>query len=231
MKKILAFSLIIFFVTPLSATARTIRMRDKTSDGATLSVFTNAEPVSQSGWTVFRYGIEKNDSYRQNIGVTPYCDKEKIQRNESVSQLNLPIPSWANAQEIKDIQQISNISNLSQLITEPGWIVNLNGTVTAIPANSPGSLSLLGSVCAVASEISEISEGLYWLGNTDQGLEIKGSAYRYYDEEASHQWRPISELKLIKNGVIYDGKNYWCLSTLIPQNQLGVCSANGWVTN
>ena len=77
---------------------------------------------------------------------------------------------------------------------------------------------------------NNITEGLYWLGNTGQGLEVKGNRYRYYDENGSKQWKPISELKRLRNGVIYDGKSYWCLSTLVPENKPGVCSANGWMT-
>ena len=73
-----------------------------------------------------------------------------------------------------------------------------------------------------------ITEGRYWLGATDQALEVKGKQYRYDSEAGVQQWQPISELKYIKNGVVFDGKNYWCLSTLAPQNGATSCSAKGW---
>lgn len=149
MKRVLGFALIVSFLTPLPTTARTIWMKGKTNDGATLFVDTNTEPTSQSGWTVFKYGVEKGGTFRENIGVTPYCSHGKISRNESVTTLKLPIPGWADTEDIKHIRQISKISNLSNFITEPGWIVELGGTVTAIQANSSGSRSLLDTVCGI----------------------------------------------------------------------------------
>ncbi|HEY9675383.1 MAG TPA: hypothetical protein V6D11_28330 [Waterburya sp.] len=149
MKKILGFALIFSLVIPIPATARAIRLKEKTNDGATLSVFTTAEPASQSGWTVFKYEIEKDGSSRENIGVTPYCSHGKISRNESVATLELPIPGWAKAEDIRQIREISSMSDLSHFITEPGWIVDLGGKVTAIQANSPGSRSLLSAVCGI----------------------------------------------------------------------------------
>lgn len=79
-----------------------------------------------------------------------------------------------------------------------------------------------------SASFNQITEGRYWLGATDQGLEVKGKQYRYYSEAGEQQWQPISELKYIKNGVVFDGKTYWCLSTLAPQNGVTACSANGW---
>ncbi|MEG4324159.1 hypothetical protein Q5688_02315 [Microcoleus sp. herbarium5] len=77
-----------------------------------------------------------------------------------------------------------------------------------------------------------IQEGRYWLGGTDQGLEVKGKLYRYYDESnIDRPWQPISELQYIKKGVVFDGKNYWCLSTLVPQTGGGSCSRDGWQRN
>ncbi|MEG4092250.1 hypothetical protein QUA37_08530 [Microcoleus sp. Pol12A6] len=74
-----------------------------------------------------------------------------------------------------------------------------------------------------------IQEGRYWLGGTDQGLEVKGKQYRYYDESnIDRPWKPISELQYIKKGVVFDGKNYWCLSTLVPQAGGIYCSRDGW---
>ncbi|MTJ53772.1 hypothetical protein FJR38_14500 [Anabaena sp. UHCC 0253] len=77
--------------------------------------------------------------------------------------------------------------------------------------------------------VNKIVVGFYALGGTDQGLEVKGQRYRYYDELGEKPWKSISDLKYITNGVVFDGKNYWCLSTLAPRNQPAVCSANGWI--
>ncbi|WP_333301725.1 hypothetical protein [Microcoleus sp. K4-C2] len=74
-----------------------------------------------------------------------------------------------------------------------------------------------------------IQEGRYWLGGTDRGLEVKGKQYRYYDESnIDRPWQPLSELQYIKKGVVFDGKNYWCLSTLAPKTGGISCSKNGW---
>lgn len=78
---------------------------------------------------------------------------------------------------------------------------------------------------------NQIIQGRYWLGATDQALEVKGEQYRYYSEAGAQPWQPISELKYIKNGVVFDGKTYWCLSRLAPQNGVTVCSANGWAAS
>lgn len=74
-----------------------------------------------------------------------------------------------------------------------------------------------------------IEEGRYWLGGTDQGLEVNGGRYRYYDEsDIARPWQPIAELQYVKKGVVFDGKNYWCLSTMLPKGQIASCSKNGW---
>ncbi|MBD2202610.1 hypothetical protein H6G33_12230 [Calothrix sp. FACHB-1219] len=86
-----------------------------------------------------------------------------------------------------------------------------------------------GTICE--SSLIEVSspriiDGFYVLGGTDQGLEVKGEQYRYYDEGGTQEWRPTSELNSIKEGLVFDGKNYWCIP---PRREVGVCSANGWV--
>ncbi|MGB5961463.1 MAG: hypothetical protein WBG73_12435 [Coleofasciculaceae cyanobacterium] len=81
-----------------------------------------------------------------------------------------------------------------------------------------------------SASFNQITEGRYWLGATDQALEVKGKQYRYDSEGGAQQWQPISQLKYIKNGVVFDGKTYWCLSTLAPQNGVAACSAKGWAT-
>jgi hypothetical protein len=74
---------------------------------------------------------------------------------------------------------------------------------------------------------NKIVDGRYWVGSTDQGLEVDGDLYRYDTEGGEQPWQSISTLKSIKYGVVFDGKTYWCLSTLAPNPATG-CSANGW---
>ncbi len=79
------------------------------------------------------------------------------------------------------------------------------------------------------SSSNTIQEGRYWLGGTGQGLEIKDQKYRYYDEsDIDRPWKPIAELQYVKKGVVFDGENYWCLSTMLPKGQRTSCSKNGW---
>jgi hypothetical protein len=73
-----------------------------------------------------------------------------------------------------------------------------------------------------------IQEGRYWLGGTDRGLVVKGKQYRYYDESnIDRPWKLLSELQYITKGVVFDGKNYWSLSTLAPKTGGLSCSKNG----
>ncbi|WP_253274481.1 hypothetical protein [Nostoc sp. PCC 7107] len=86
-----------------------------------------------------------------------------------------------------------------------------------------------GTVCESSLlELSStpIKDGFYILGGTDQGLEVRGKQYRYYDEEGNKEWNPISELNSIKEGLVFDGQNYWCIP---PRREIGVCSENGWI--
>lgn len=79
------------------------------------------------------------------------------------------------------------------------------------------------------SSSNTIQEGRYWLGGTGQGLEVKDQQYRYYDEsDIDEPWKPIAELQYIKKGVVFDGRDYWCLSTMLPKGQRTSCSQNGW---
>ncbi|MEE3717699.1 hypothetical protein V2H45_13240 [Tumidithrix elongata RA019] len=81
------------------------------------------------------------------------------------------------------------------------------------------------------SASNSIQSGRYWIGGTDQGLEIQAERYRYYDESGIDKpWKPISELKYIKDGVVFYDANHWCLSTLMPKNRVSTCTANGWMT-
>lgn len=82
-----------------------------------------------------------------------------------------------------------------------------------------------------SSSPSKISEGVYWVGATGMGLRVKEGQYQFYDGSGEGPWKPISELKYVREGVLLAGKTYWCLSTLPkPRNsRIAVCSANGWV--
>jgi hypothetical protein len=77
---------------------------------------------------------------------------------------------------------------------------------------------------------SSFLNGRYWVGHTGQGLEVDGDRYRYDDEGGEKPWRSITELQSIREGVIYDGNAYWCLSSMKPKDTIGSCSENGWVT-
>lgn len=74
---------------------------------------------------------------------------------------------------------------------------------------------------------AQIPDGLYILGGTDEGLEVSGDQYRYYSEGGEQPWQPVADLTVIQDGVIFDGRNYWCLNN---QTEAGVCTENGWRT-
>lgn len=74
----------------------------------------------------------------------------------------------------------------------------------------------------------QIEDGRYWMGHTGQGLEVEGNRYRYDTESGSQPWKNSSDLKYVRNGVVFDGRNYWCLSTLAPKNKVSSCTAEGW---
>lgn len=73
-----------------------------------------------------------------------------------------------------------------------------------------------------------ILNGKYWIGGTDESMEIKGDRYRYYNVGGEREWRSTRELTAIKEGVVFDGKLYWCLSTMKSKGGQISCSENGW---
>ncbi len=76
---------------------------------------------------------------------------------------------------------------------------------------------------------ANIPPGRYGIGSTDQALDVEGEQYRYLDAEVTQPWRSASELQMVKAGVIDDGKNYWCLSTMAPKSSGAIaCSKEGW---
>ncbi|MBN8565049.1 MAG: hypothetical protein J0L70_31555 [Leptolyngbya sp. UWPOB_LEPTO1] len=79
-------------------------------------------------------------------------------------------------------------------------------------------------------EANQIAEGRYWLGGTGQALEVQGEYFRYETEGGTQPWRSLSELQAVKTEVVFDGKLYWCLSTMQPKSEAATCSKEGWVT-
>lgn len=50
----------------------------------------------------------------------------------------------------------------------------------------------------------------------------------YYSDEAGRtNWRPISRLRYVKDGVLLGEGHYWCLTTL--PGPTGVCPSHGWM--
>jgi hypothetical protein len=82
-------------------------------------------------------------------------------------------------------------------------------------------------VAQIDATAPKIANGRYWVGGTDQALEVAGDRYRYDTEGGDQPWQNIANLKYVKNGVIFDGKTYWCLSTLAP-NPITGCGSAGW---
>jgi hypothetical protein len=92
------------------------------------------------------------------------------------------------------------------------------------------TLLLCGQALALTTKLPTITPGRYWLGGTDQGLEIEADQYRYYSEGGEGPWQPLSDLSPVQTGVIFDGKTHWCLSTMAP-NGPATCTQRGWVTS
>jgi hypothetical protein len=115
-------------------------------------------------------------------------------------------------------------SNLSPETEAPAQI----STQTSAPNRKPEA-ELTAAKSSQATQA--IPSGRYWIGSTDQALDVEGEQYRYLDAEVTQPWRSATELNPVKAGVIYDGKNYWCLSTMAPKSGGAIaCSENGWVT-
>lgn len=117
-----------------------------------------------------------------------------------------------------------------------------NSTVSSVQASpesprqsavipSPGAsekVSLGNAENTPEPVIDQIANGRYWIGHTDQGLEVDGKRYRYDTEAGEQPWKNIADLEYVKKGVVFDGENHWCLSTLAPKNTVASCTANGW---
>ncbi|MBD1874858.1 hypothetical protein H6F75_15330 [Nodosilinea sp. FACHB-131] len=118
------------------------------------------------------------------------------------------------------------------LILEDGERLRIEGnTISKISEDGDVISGCNGEDEPCESELYEatasppILDGLYVMGGTDQGLEVFGDQYRYYDEMGEKEWNPLVELTYIQQGVISDGENYWCLPR---PDEAGVCTENGW---
>ncbi|MGG6269834.1 hypothetical protein [Leptolyngbya sp. AN10] len=106
---------------------------------------------------------------------------------------------------------------------------------TEAPKTAPGPVATHTPSESAQNSSTEIEtptilEGRYWIGHTGQALEVEGNRYRYEDEGGTQPWRSITELQAVQEGVIYDGNNYWCLSSMAPQGQIASCSEKGWIS-
>jgi hypothetical protein len=114
--------------------------------------------------------------------------------------------------------------NRQILLLKDGKIFNINRNGD-IAKNCKGDGKPCESDLFEATSPPAIKEGFYILGGTDQGLEVRGDKYRYYDEGGEKPWREIYELQSIKESLVFDGKLYWCIP---PRSEVGVCTENGW---
>jgi hypothetical protein len=128
------------------------------------------------------------------------------------------------------VQYRGKFSNRIRL--ENGFGLILNYDYDKIYSLSPNGQ--IGKGCRGEGRLCEsnlyqppIVEGLYITGGTGRGLEVKGEQYRYYNEGEKKEWRRISDLSYVSNGVVFDGNTYWCIT---PRREAGVCSENGWTS-
>lgn len=173
--------------------------------------------------------LKKGMSYKEarqiliKQGWKPNLEGKPNLRDRSVKEL-----FDLGYQEIKDCSGTGEAPCRFEFINQKGEVLVV---VTAGPNRVVRNWWIEKTTNTIQQKSSSntIIEGRYWLGGTGQGLEIKGQQYRYYDEsEIDRPWKPIAELQYVKKGVVFDGKNYWCLSTMLPKGQRTSCSKNGW---
>jgi hypothetical protein len=139
---------------------------------------------------------------------------------ESQSSTKIDTPS--QDVRVENSQKVEIKGNNNVRVNSKTATTNSDGVVTRSE-----SIEKNTEIAQTDTSSNKIGDGRYWVGATDQGLEVKGDRYRYDTEGGEQQWQDISDLKYVKNGVIFDGKTYWCLSTLAPSPITG-CGANGW---
>ena len=128
------------------------------------------------------------------------------------------IPPSQNA--IKNIQKVDLKGNNVRVISRT------SSTTEGVNTRSE-SIKKNTEVARIDAPSPKIASGRYWVGGTDQALEVAGDRYRYDTEGGEQPWQHISNLKYVKDDVVFDGKTYWCLSTIAP-NPITGCGANGW---
>lgn len=154
------------------------------------------------------------------IGCTNVGTSNNQRSTESRSSTKLDTPS--QDVRVENSQKVDIEGNNNVRIDSKNSITTSNGVVIRSE-----SIEKNTETAQIDTSSNKIVDGRYWVGATDQGLEVKGDRYRYDTEGGEQQWQDISELKYVKSGVIFDGQTYWCLSTLAPSPITG-CDANGW---
>lgn len=74
---------------------------------------------------------------------------------------------------------------------------------------------------------ASVEAGVYWIGPTGVGLRVEGDRYQIYDETGDGDWRRVTELQPIREGVLHDGQTFWCAASHMPET-IATCTANGW---
>ncbi|WP_146138263.1 hypothetical protein [Chamaesiphon polymorphus] len=154
------------------------------------------------------------------IGCTNVNTSSDRQSTESRSSTKIDTP--IQDVRVENSQKVEIKGNNNVRLNSKTSTTTSDGVVTRSE-----SIEKNTEIAQTDTSSNKIVDGRYWVGATDQGLEVKGDRYRYDTEGGEQQWEDISDLKYVKNGVIFDGKTYWCLSTLAPSPITG-CSANGW---
>ncbi|AFY94015.1 hypothetical protein [Chamaesiphon minutus] len=153
-------------------------------------------------------------------GCTNVENANKQRSTESRSSTKIDTPS--QDVRVENSQQVEIKGNNNVRLNSKTSTTTSDGVVTRSE-----SIEKNTEVDRTDKSSTKIVDGRYWVGATDQGLEVDGDRYRYDTEGGEQPWQSISNLKSVKYGVVFDGKTYWCLSTLAPNPATG-CSANGW---
>jgi hypothetical protein len=108
---------------------------------------------------------------------------------------------------------------------------SVSSPITTTVNNTTPSPVAIKQSKEIATQGKSIINGRYILGGTEEVLQVKTTRYRYGNEsDNAEQWKQILGLKYVKTGVVFDGKNYWCLAKSSP-NSPSVCTADGWMTH
>lgn len=92
-----------------------------------------------------------------------------------------------------------------------------------------------GAALAQVRTQPKIAEGFYW-GGPEWGIQVLSNTFRYSDEAVRLEWRPTTELILVKPGIVCwkdkaERCDYYCNPKIVPlpnpRSQLA-CTKNGW---